>query len=118
QGQRQSQVVQRIAEDGFAGPGRAELLQLPIPVRQRDRVVERMMRPTAVDPEAVGEVLLLATVLRQRSHQRERVVERKRVDTIAAGRGAPEHRHVELHAVVGNQEVLTNKGVELREYFV
>src|SRR5436309_15193443 len=76
-----------------------------------------MMRAAAVDPEAVGDVLLLATVLRQRAHQRERVVEGQRVDALSTRREPPEHRDVELHAVVGNQEIVADKGAKLREDF-
>src|SRR6266566_969141 len=75
------------------------------------------MRPADVDPQTMRDVDLLGTVLRERAHEWERVVEGERLDAVASGGEAPEHGDVELQAVVGNENVGTHKRVKLGEYF-
>ena len=73
------------------------------------------MRPATVYAAAARDVFELARVLRERAHQRQRVVKHERVHAIASRRQAAQHRDVELLAVVRDENVGADKLAEPTE---
>src|SRR5205814_1086640 len=79
QRQGQSEVVEQVDENRLARANPAPPLELPIDPGERDRVVQRVMRPAGVDPEPQGEVLQLGAVAGEGAGERQGVVEREAV---------------------------------------
>ena len=71
------------------------------------------MRPAGVDPEPQGEVLQLGAVAGEGAGERQGVVEREAVHPGQSGREPAQHGNVEMLAVVGDQDVVADKGAKL-----
>src|SRR5207249_6814588 len=76
--EREAEVVEQVHQGRLPRAGDALPLQLAEHARQRQCVVERVVRAPGVDAETGGEVDQLGAAARQRAGQRQRVEEDER----------------------------------------
>ncbi len=112
EGERHAEKPERLRQCGLAASHQLELLQLGQHARQRQRIVQRMVRPAERDSEPFREMLQLGALVEQRACEWKGVEEPEVIRPAAFGREPAEHRDIETLTVVRHQQVRAYKRSE------
>ncbi len=116
QRQTDGQVVEKVDERRLTGPGALVIAQGLEHVSQGHRVIQGMVGDARGDSEAYGQVFQAGALVEERAGQGQRVEEDQVVDAGEALDVTPQHGHVELVAVVGDQDMAPREFYESRPH--
>ncbi len=111
-------MIEKVNQRRLAGPGALVIAEGLEHVGQRHRVIQGMVGDAGGDSETRGQVLQAGALVEERAGQRQRVEEDQVVDAGEARDVTPQHGHVELVAVVGDQYMAPREFNESRPHLL